>query len=125
MKACGKESDRLGFSGDIRFAENGFSEKTAWHPCVESFGKGHGIARIPDVIVANVGSDEPGVDHPAVFPQALAEQLIRTFSQTGDLVLDNFCGSGQTLLAAKGCGRRYLGIEREEKYVRIALGRLR
>ena len=46
-------------------------------------------------------------------------------SQAGDLVLDNFCGSGQTLLAAKGCGRRYLGIEREEKYVRIALGRLR
>jgi len=125
LKACGKESDRLGFSGDIRFAENGFSEKTAWHPCVESFGKGHGIARIPDVIVANVGSDEPGVDHPAVFPLTLAEQLIRTFSQAGDLVLDNFCGSGQTLLAAKGCGRRYLGIEREEKYVRIALGRLR
>jgi DNA modification methylase len=125
LKACGKESDRLGFSGDIRFAENGFSEKTAWHPCVESFGKGHGIARIPDVIVANVGSDEPGVDHPAVFPLALAEHLIKTFSQAGDLVLDNFCGSGQTLLAAKGCGRRYLGIEREAKYVRIALGRLR
>ena len=55
----------------------------------------------------------------------LAEHLVKTFSQSGDLVLDNFCGSGQTLLAAKGCGRRYLGIEREEKYVRIALGRLR
>ena len=26
--------------GSLRFAENGFSEKTAWHPCVESFGKG-------------------------------------------------------------------------------------
>ena len=39
-------------------------------------------------------------------------------------MLDNFCGFGQTLLAAKGCGRRYLGIEREEKCVRIALGRL-
>ena len=125
LKVCGKESDRLGFSGDIRFAEGGVSEKTAWHPCVESFGKGHGIARIPDVIVANVGSDEPGVDHPAVFPLALAEQLVKTFSQAGDLVLDPFCGSAQTLLAAKGCGRRYLGIEREEKYVRIALERLR
>ena len=123
--ACGKESDRLGFSGDIRFAENGFSEKTAWHPCVESFGKGHGIARIPDVIVANVGGNEPGLDHPAMFPLALADQLIRTFSQIGDLVADVFCGSGQTLLAAKGCKRRYLGIEREEKYVSIALERLR
>ncbi len=125
LKACGKVSDRLGFNGAIKFAEGGVSEKTAWHPCVESFGKGHGIARIPDVIVANVGGNEPGLDHPAVFPLTLAEQLIRTFSQAGDPVLDNFCGSGQTLLAAKGCGRRYLGIEREEKYVRIALGRLR
>ena len=90
----------------------------------QSAGCTSGVARISDVIVANVGVNEPGLDHPAVFPLGLAEQLIKTFSQAGDLVLDNFCGSGQTLLAAKGCGRRYLGIEREAKYVRIALGRL-
>jgi DNA modification methylase len=101
LKACGKESDRLGFNGAIKFAEGGVSEKTAWHPCVESFGKGNGVARITDVIVANVGCNEPGLDHPAVFPLALAEQLIRTFSQANDLVLDAFCGSGQTLLAAE------------------------
>ena len=77
------------------------------------------------MIVANVGGNEPGLDHPVVFPLTLAEQLVKTFSQSDDLVLDPFCGSGQTLLAAKGCGRRYLGIEREEKYVRIALERLR
>ncbi len=46
-------------------------------------------------------------------------------SHAGDLMLDPFCESGQTLLAAKGYGRRYLGIEREEKYVKIALERLR
>ena len=125
LKACGKESDRLGFGGDIRFAESGVSKKTAWHRCVESFGKGNGVARITDVIVANVGGNEPGLDHPAVFPLTLAEQLVKTFSQSDDLVLDPFCGSGQTLLAAKGCKRRYLGIELEEKYVKIALERLR
>ena len=124
LKACGKESDRLGFNGAIKFAEGGVSEKTVWHPCVESFGKGNGVARITDVIVANVGGNEPGLDHPAVFPLTLAEQLVKTFSQSDDLVLDPFCGSGQTLLAAKGCGRRYLGIEGEARYVRIALGRL-
>ena len=95
------------------------------HPWSNQSGCTNGVARISDVIVANVGGNEPGLEHPAVFPLALAEQLIKTFSQTGDLVLDPFCGTGQTLLAAKGCGRRYLGIEREEKYVRIALGRLR
>jgi site-specific DNA-methyltransferase (adenine-specific) len=124
LKACGGESARLGFGGSPRFAENGFSERSAWHPCVESFGYGNGTARVTDVFVAPVGGNEPGVDHPAVFPLVLAEQLIKTFSQEGALVLDPFCGSGQTLMAAKGCGRRYLGIEREERYVRVALERL-
>jgi site-specific DNA-methyltransferase (adenine-specific) len=77
------------------------------------------------VILAPIGGNEPGLEHPAVFPLALAEQLVKIFSQAGDLVLDPFAGSAQTLLAAKGCGRRYLGIDREVKYVRIALGRLR
>ncbi len=125
LKACGDESDWLGFNGSIKFAEGGVSQKTGWHPCVESVGRGQGVARISDVIVAPVGSEEPGEDHPAVFPIAVAEQLIKTFGQAEDLVLDPFAGSGQTLLAAKGCGRRYLGIEREERYVRIALKRLR
>jgi site-specific DNA-methyltransferase (adenine-specific) len=125
LKACGKETSRLGFKGAPRFSEGGISTKTGWHPQVESVGFASGPARITDVLLAPVGSEEPGVDHPAVFPVSLAEQLIKTFSQSGDLVLDPFCGSGQTLLAAKGCGRTFLGIEREEKYVKIALGRLR
>ncbi len=125
LKACGKASSRIGFDGSIRFADQGIDDQTAWHPCVESVGQRIGTARVPDIVIAPVGSEEPRLDHPAVFPLVLADQLVRTFSQEGDLVLDPFCGSAQTLLAAKGCGRRYLGIEREEKYVRIALGRLR
>ena len=124
LKACGKESDRLGFEGSIKFAGAGISGRTGWHPCVESFGIGSGLARVTDVFVAPAGGEERGVDHPAMFPLSLAEQLVKTFSFEGDLVLDPFCGSGQTLLAARGCGRRYLGIEREGRYVRIALGRL-
>ena len=124
LKACGKESNRLGFEGAPRYSEGGISTKTGWHPQIESVGLAKGIARITDVIVASVNGNERGLDHPAVFPLALAEQLIRTFSQEGDLVLDPFCGSGQTLLEAKAFRRRYLGIEREAKYVKIALGRL-
>ena len=124
LKACGRESHRLGFESAPKFSEGGISTKTGWHPRIESVGIASGTARITDVLIASVGNTEPGLDHPAVFPLTLAEQLIKTFSQSDDLVLDPFAGSGQTLLAAKGCGRRYLGIEREEKYVRIALGRL-
>ena len=57
--------------------------------------------------------------HPAVFPGRRAAA-----SAGGDLVLDPFCGIGQTLLAAKGCGRHYQGIEREEEFVRVAMNRL-
>jgi site-specific DNA-methyltransferase (adenine-specific)/site-specific DNA-methyltransferase (cytosine-N4-specific) len=123
-KACGKESDRLGFNGSPRYAEAGISARTGWHPQVESVGFGTGIARMTDVFVVPVSDKESGLDHPAVFPIGLAEHLVKTFSQQGDLVLDCFCGTGQTLLAAKGLGRRFLGIEREDRYVRIALGRL-
>ncbi len=121
LKACGRESERVGFEGSLRFGVGGDSPLSR----VQAAGCTNGVARISDVIVANVGGNEPGLEHPAVFPLALAEQLVRTFSQAGDLVADVFCGSGQTLLAAKGCKRRYLGIEREEKYVSIALERLR
>src|SRR5262249_23931911 len=120
LKACGRESDRLGFESSFRFGVGGDSPLNGG----QAAGCTSGVARISDVIVANVGGNKPGLDHPAVFPLELAERLIKTFSQSNDLVLDCFCGSAQTLLAAKSCGRRYLGIEREQKYVRIALGRL-
>jgi site-specific DNA-methyltransferase (adenine-specific)/site-specific DNA-methyltransferase (cytosine-N4-specific) len=121
LKACGRESDRLGFEGSFRFGMGGNGPLNGG----QGVGRSSGVARISDVILAPIGGNEPGLDHPAVFPLALAEQLIKTFSQEGDLVLDCFAGAAQTLLAAKECGRRYLGIEREERYVKIALGRLR
>lgn len=120
LKACGRESDRLGFEGSLRFGVGGQSPLNGG----QGVGRASGVARTGDVLIAPVGENEPGVDHPAVFPLSLAQQLIKTFSMEEDLVLDPFCGSGQTLLAAKGCGRRYLGFEREERYVRVALGRL-
>ena len=52
------------------------------------------------------------VNSPAwiMFPVSLAEQLVRTFSQEGDTVLDPFCGSGQTLLVSKACERDFRGM---------------
>ena len=40
LKACGKPSKELGFDGSIKFADQGVSEKTGWHPCVASYGYG-------------------------------------------------------------------------------------
>jgi len=84
----------------------------------------NGVSRTPDVFTATIGSNDSGIDHPAVFPVLLEEQLIPTFSREGDTVLDNFCGSGSALLAAKGLFRDYRGFEVSKKYVNIALNRL-
>jgi site-specific DNA-methyltransferase (adenine-specific) len=62
--------------------------------------------------------------HPAIFPEALAVDHIRSWSNPGDVVLDPFAGSGTTLWAAKQHGRKAIGIEIEEKYCEIAAKRL-
>lgn len=62
--------------------------------------------------------------HPTQKPIALFEHLIRTYSNEGDLVLDNCIGSGTTAIAAENLGRNWIGIEKEEKYVNIARERI-
>jgi DNA modification methylase len=75
-----------------------------------------GIARVTDVIVAPVGGNEKGIDHPAQFPMALVEPLIKTFCPPGGTVLDPFAGSGTTLLAAANHGRQWYGFEIDGQY---------
>lgn len=64
------------------------------------------------------------VGHPAPFPVALAERVIRLFSYEGDVILDPFCGSGTTCLAARLNGRRYVGYDIDPEYCRLAEERL-
>jgi len=62
--------------------------------------------------------------HPTQKPVALFEYLIRTYSNEGDTVLDNCIGSGTTAIACINTGRNYIGIEKEDKYCRIAEERI-
>ena len=61
----------------------------------------------------NVGS------HPTQKPVALFEYLIRTYTNEGDLVLDNCAGSGTTAIACLNTGRDYILMEQEEKYIEV------
>jgi site-specific DNA-methyltransferase (adenine-specific) len=58
--------------------------------------------------------------HPAPYPPALAERLIRMFSFVGDTVLDPFLGTGSTTIAAVAAGRNSIGVEVDPGYVGLA-----
>lgn len=63
--------------------------------------------------------------HPAVFPNMLAYDMIECFCPPGGVVLDPFNGSGTTTLAAKCLGRNFIGIDISADYNQIALRRLK
>jgi site-specific DNA-methyltransferase (adenine-specific) len=63
--------------------------------------------------------------HPAPFPYELAYRLVRMFSFERDIVLDPFCGTGTTSLAAMKTGRNSVGVEIDSKYIKYAESRLR
>ena len=63
--------------------------------------------------------------HPTQKPVELGHWLIKTYSNEGDFVVDNTCGSGSFVLAAAELKRDYLGIELNEDYYKIALNRLK
>jgi len=91
----------------------GLKEKQKWL----KGGTGTGISARESVVARN--------NHPTVKPLKLMRYLITLTSRPDDVVLDIFCGSGTTLVAAKQLGRRYIGIEIEPKYVAICNERLK
>jgi DNA modification methylase len=73
-----------------------------------------------DVVRFAQPSIAEGQHHPTQKPLALLEYLIKTYSNLGDLVLDNACGSGSTCVASVKTGRHYIGIELEAAFADIA-----
>lgn len=63
---------------------------------------------------------EGEINHPAKFPEKLAEEFIRFFTKEGQVVFDPFLGTGSTLVAAQRSGRKGIGIELQQKYVDFA-----
>jgi site-specific DNA-methyltransferase (adenine-specific) len=78
------------------------------------------VWEIPAVI--NVSSERTG--YPTQKPLALLERIVAASSNAGDAVLDPFCGSGTTLVAAQKLGRRYIGIDVNEEAVQLSKERL-
>lgn len=62
--------------------------------------------------------------HPTQKPVSLLEYLVKTYTNEGDLILDNCMGSGTTGVACKHLNRRFIGIEQDNKYFEIAKERI-
>jgi site-specific DNA-methyltransferase (adenine-specific) len=62
--------------------------------------------------------------HPTQKPLSLFEYLIRTYTNEGELVLDNTIGSGTTAIASMNTKRKYIGIELDDKYYELACKRI-
>ena len=84
--------------------------------------------RIPDSVIRvmrHKGKLGRGIDHPAVFPIALPQFVIETYSGAGELVYEPFGGSGTTLLACERTGRVCRAVEIAADYVDVAIERVR
>ena len=73
--------------------------------------------------VIKIKKEHPAI-HPTQKPVALFEYLIKTYTNEGDLVLDNCIGSGTTAIVCIRTNRNYIGMELSEDYVKISNERI-
>jgi adenine-specific DNA-methyltransferase len=107
---------------DVKYPNQKKNGKLKCNP----LGKNPGdVWSIPKVTSGAGRSSTERTAHPAQFPLAVVERIIRACSREGELVLDPFCGSGSTLAACAALNRRSEGIEIRSDYCAIAERRLR
>lgn len=80
--------------------------------------------RFPRTVQYFKTAEREGGLHKTQKPVALCEWLIRTYTNGGDLVLDNCMGSGTTGVACLNTGRRFIGIEQDDEYFNVATERM-
>ena len=101
-----------------------YSSKIYGTDKVKKHGKNNG-ERYPFNILQYKGDDKKnGFLHPTQKPIALLEYLIKTYTNEGDVVLDNCMGSGSTGVACVNTNRDFIGIELDKDYFNIAKQRI-
>jgi site-specific DNA-methyltransferase (adenine-specific) len=106
----GKELHRTGTKGEAVLINNG-SDKTS--------------LKYPKRILRFSNADKTKNSHPTQKPVALLEYLIKTYTLENETVLDFTMGSGSTGVACKNLNRKFIGIEKDDKYFEIAKQRIR
>ena len=80
--------------------------------------------KFPISIIEISNANQKGKLHPTQKPVALLEYLIKTYTNEGELILDNCMGSGSTGIACLNTNRKFIGIELEKNYFNIAKERI-
>ena len=100
--------------------------------CINTLNYGeHGLTtydsteRYPTSVLKFATDKQKEALHPTQKPIALFEWLIKTYTNEGELVLDNCIGSGTTAIACINTNRNYIGFELDEKYYNIANERIK
>jgi len=108
----------------MQFGKTGYSK----HSLIWWLSNGEKALAKPkmiDVIVVPMcEKSDQGIGHPSPKPFRVLFDLINNFSESGNMVLDCFFGSGTTAVACERLNRRWIGIEIEEKYCAIAKQRI-
>ena len=115
FKACYRKNDSMSWGNNIQNHKNNMiirkSEDEQWF-------------KYPTNIL-NIAKDDKrnGTQHPTQKPLELLEYLVKTYTNEGDMVLDNTMGSGTTNLACIKLNRKSIGIEKEKQYYDVAVRR--
>jgi site-specific DNA-methyltransferase (adenine-specific) len=100
-------------------------DNTYWRPSLKSSNGGDYIQQFTNYPTTVLYFDKvQKAVHPTQKPVALLEYLVRTYTKPGDLVLDNCMGSGSTGVACANTGRRFMGMEKDDTYFKIASERV-
>jgi site-specific DNA-methyltransferase (adenine-specific) len=97
-------------------------KKYTWNRLMKKYGlqQSCNFAIVPTIYK---GRGE-GVGHPTQKPLKLCAKFVYASSNEGDIVLDPFCGSGTTLVAAKALDRKFIGIDVQKKYCGLSRARV-
>jgi len=103
-------------NGKDRNKDGTFKERTGAGNIIKPYGTRFNLWKVPN--------QKRWINHPAPFPEQLANDHILSWSNENDTVLDCFMGSGTTGKMAKLLNRNFIGIELDEKYFEIAKKRI-
>lgn len=99
---------------------------TTYGKTQSGFSGGGSTERYPTSVleIPVVNNDNPNKIHPSQKPEELFNWLIKTYTNEGDLILDNCVGSGTTCVCAKQLNRNFIGIEANKEFYEASLKRI-